>query len=167
MQFCPKCGAILIQKTKNAGCPRCNYSSKEKILTSANLPINKPTFKMTVIYPVLTLLYMGLIFYLSSSPLPMTFYPFSFFDKLVHIIEYGILASLIYLSLRDIKVSKNHLFILAFTISFLYGVSDEIHQYFVPLRQFDYLDIVADGMGILIGFFVFFLLSRRLNLRGI
>jgi DNA-directed RNA polymerase subunit M len=31
MQFCPKCGAILIQKTKNFGCPRCNYSTKEKV----------------------------------------------------------------------------------------------------------------------------------------
>ncbi len=29
MQFCPKCGAILIKKTKNFGCPRCNYSSKD------------------------------------------------------------------------------------------------------------------------------------------
>ncbi len=31
MQFCPKCGAILIMKVKNYGCPRCNYSTKEKI----------------------------------------------------------------------------------------------------------------------------------------
>jgi len=30
MEFCPKCGAVLIQKRKNLGCPRCNYSSKEK-----------------------------------------------------------------------------------------------------------------------------------------
>ena len=30
MEFCPKCGAILIQKRKNAGCARCNYSSKTK-----------------------------------------------------------------------------------------------------------------------------------------
>lgn len=30
MEFCPKCGAILVQKTKNMGCPRCKYSSKEK-----------------------------------------------------------------------------------------------------------------------------------------
>jgi DNA-directed RNA polymerase subunit M len=30
MQFCPKCGAVLIKKTKNLGCPRCGYSSKEK-----------------------------------------------------------------------------------------------------------------------------------------
>ena len=31
MEFCPKCGAVLIQKRKNDGCPRCNYSTKEKI----------------------------------------------------------------------------------------------------------------------------------------
>lgn len=31
MEFCPKCGAVLVQKIKNFGCPRCNYSTKEKI----------------------------------------------------------------------------------------------------------------------------------------
>ncbi len=31
MEFCPKCGAVLVQKTKKDGCPRCNYSSKNKI----------------------------------------------------------------------------------------------------------------------------------------
>jgi len=36
MQFCPKCGAILIQKRKNYGCPRCNYSSGEKIKISSS-----------------------------------------------------------------------------------------------------------------------------------
>ena len=31
MEFCPKCGAVLIQKRKNDGCPRCTYSMKGKI----------------------------------------------------------------------------------------------------------------------------------------
>jgi len=31
MQFCPKCGTILIQKRKNFSCSRCNYTPKEKI----------------------------------------------------------------------------------------------------------------------------------------
>jgi len=31
MKFCPKCGAVLVQKTKNFGCARCSYSTKEKI----------------------------------------------------------------------------------------------------------------------------------------
>lgn len=30
MEFCPKCGAILIEKRKNMGCPRCSYSTKGK-----------------------------------------------------------------------------------------------------------------------------------------
>jgi len=31
MDFCPKCGAVLIQKEKRSGCPRCSYSSKDRI----------------------------------------------------------------------------------------------------------------------------------------
>lgn len=31
MDFCPKCGAVLIQKKTREGCPRCNYSSKGKV----------------------------------------------------------------------------------------------------------------------------------------
>ena len=31
MEFCPKCGAILMQSKKGSKCPRCRYSSKEKI----------------------------------------------------------------------------------------------------------------------------------------
>jgi transcription factor S len=36
MDFCPKCGAVLIQKTKNAGCPRCRYSAKGKVKINAS-----------------------------------------------------------------------------------------------------------------------------------
>ncbi|MBT3405377.1 transcription factor S [archaeon] len=31
MEFCPKCGAVLIKKTKKLGCPRCSYISKGKV----------------------------------------------------------------------------------------------------------------------------------------
>ena len=31
MEFCPKCGSILIMKTKKFGCPRCDYTAKAKI----------------------------------------------------------------------------------------------------------------------------------------
>ena len=31
MEFCPKCGAILMMKKSRAGCPRCNYVSKGKV----------------------------------------------------------------------------------------------------------------------------------------
>ena len=41
MEFCPKCGAILVQKTKNFGCPRCNYSSKNKTALKTSEKINE------------------------------------------------------------------------------------------------------------------------------
>jgi DNA-directed RNA polymerase subunit M len=44
MEFCTKCGAVLIQKTKNMGCPRCSYSSKskpEKLKTSEKIQERK------------------------------------------------------------------------------------------------------------------------------
>jgi len=31
MEFCPKCGCVLIEKKKNIGCPRCSYTTKSKI----------------------------------------------------------------------------------------------------------------------------------------
>jgi len=31
MEFCPKCGAVLIQKKKRDCCPRCRYSTKSKV----------------------------------------------------------------------------------------------------------------------------------------
>jgi len=41
MEFCPKCGSVLIQKTKNAGCPRCNYSAKGKLKIKTSEKINE------------------------------------------------------------------------------------------------------------------------------
>ncbi len=40
MEFCPKCGAVLVQKRKNEGCPRCNYSAKGKMKLTASEKIN-------------------------------------------------------------------------------------------------------------------------------
>lgn len=43
MEFCPKCGAMLVIKRKNAGCPRCDYNSKSpvKLKTSEKLEEKK------------------------------------------------------------------------------------------------------------------------------
>lgn len=31
MEFCPKCGCVLVEKNKKFGCPRCNYKAKGKV----------------------------------------------------------------------------------------------------------------------------------------
>jgi transcription factor S len=40
MEFCPKCGAVLIEKRKNYGCPRCGYSTKEKVKLRTSEKVN-------------------------------------------------------------------------------------------------------------------------------
>ncbi|MBP8105542.1 MAG: VanZ family protein, partial [Nitrospira sp.] len=42
-----------------------------------------------------------------------------------------------------------------------YGLSDEIHQLFVPLRQGDPLDLVADSVGAALGAWTWRLMERR------
>lgn len=44
-----------------------------------------------------------------------------------------------------------------------YGVSDEIHQYFVPSRSCDPVDWMIDTIGATCGAGVFLLLARLLN----
>jgi DNA-directed RNA polymerase subunit M len=41
MEFCPKCGAVLVEKKKNFGCPRCNYSTKEKVKIKTSEKMNE------------------------------------------------------------------------------------------------------------------------------
>ncbi|MEM3091461.1 MAG: transcription factor S [Candidatus Pacearchaeota archaeon] len=41
MEFCPRCGAILVQKNKRDVCPRCNYSKKGKIKLKTSEKIEK------------------------------------------------------------------------------------------------------------------------------
>jgi VanZ family protein len=35
------------------------------------------------------------------------------------------------------------------------GVSDEVHQHFVPFRVMSFSDMIADSLGVLIGIFIF------------
>ncbi|MFH1503235.1 MAG: transcription factor S [Candidatus Diapherotrites archaeon] len=59
MDFCPKCGAVLIQKRKNFGCPRCEYSTKDKVKLKTSERIDEK-FKVAVIkketntFPIVT-----------------------------------------------------------------------------------------------------------------
>ena len=74
-------------------------------------------------------------------------------DKLVHMGVFGLLAALSYISfIHQVKfpsLLKNAL-IFALFISAVYGASDEFHQYFVPNRDCEFLDWVADFTGALI-----------------
>lgn len=102
-------------------------------------------------------IYAALIFSISSisKPLPETDIPS--LDKVLHIGAYallGILASRAFRnSPRDV-IFKNFK-LLAVLGTSLYGISDELHQLFVPGREFSIFDIVADTIGGIVGTFVY------------
>ncbi len=52
---------------------------------------------------------------------------------------------------RKLKTKRLLLFIIAVTLSTLYGLSDEVHQSFTPGRTTSLGDLIADGLGSLIG----------------
>ncbi len=70
-------------------------------------------------------------------------------DKAIHAALFGGLAFTIWMALRSSapRVSAVRLSMLAVVIATLYGLSDEIHQSFVPGRAMDMLDVAADAVG--------------------
>lgn len=102
--------------------------------------------------PVLALC--AALFIQSSYPSIKTGLSFPLQDKLLHMIAYGVLAVLFYragwVTWAD-KLSPRQLFWISVCFAGLYGVSDEIHQAFVPSRQFDLYDILADIAGGVMG----------------
>lgn len=88
------------------------------------------------------------IFVLSSFPyLPAPPGPYS--DKWEHMAMYGLLSTLFLRALaggRWIGV-RAAVCVGAVVLATLYGVSDEVHQSFVPGRTADGWDVVADAIG--------------------
>jgi len=102
-----------------------------------------------------------LIFYLSSQSgidAPMLF-PGQ--DKLFHLVVFGILGFLLMGSLPASPdgYRLRQLWWVAFAVM-LYGVSDEFHQYFVPGRSVEVLDVLADALGGLLGAWTMYQLCR-------
>jgi hypothetical protein len=92
--------------------------------------------------------WMGLIFYLSSqSRLPDAGFNADLVAVAGHVIVFGALAVLVDWGLRREGVTPRRAFIIALGVTVLYGISDEIHQAFVPGRHAHALDVAADAVG--------------------
>lgn len=107
--------------------------------------------------------WIALIFILSSIPgndLPEVpgFQP----DKLVHFSLYFLLAILT-LRAFGTQQNRNRIPWIALIFCVGYGVTDELHQLFVPGRSPSPWDLLADGIGAAIGSVLWRVLARRRN----
>jgi VanZ family protein len=113
----------------------------------------------------LCIAYAGVIFGISSVPgnrLPSI----SASDYLIHFFEYVALGMLLmWWRLRNPAISIAGVLCQAIFLGSLYGLADELHQYFVPYRCADPVDWVADTLGSVLGAFavsvLFVVFSKR------
>lgn len=110
---------------------------------------------------LLALGWMALLFYLSSQPYLDVPSLVPDQDKFLHFGAYGVLGALILGALRPTPTGYGRAqALLASAVASLYGVSDEIHQLFVPGRDADVLDWLADTSGALVATLLLAWLSR-------
>lgn len=105
--------------------------------------------RLLVVSLVVLVSYMTLIFYLSGQPADVSA-GVGILEMpriILHVGEYAVLGLLMNSVMMQVstKVSRSVFFSSAFCC--LYGVTDEIHQFFVPTRCFDIYDILADTIG--------------------
>jgi len=94
------------------------------------------------------------IFVQSALPSPEGLPPIPYLDKILHFIGYFILGALFFRAFNHtLKKQRTLIQLIFYSIlsATLYGISDEFHQYFVAVRQFDPMDILADFLGSVIG----------------
>ncbi len=105
-------------------------------------------------YLFVLIIYSLFIFFLSSIPgsdIPSTVSPYSLFFHFILYFFYGISAYLFF------NNPKNSII-----FSSLYALSDEIHQYFVPGRSCDPVDLLVDIVGILLGIILIYFVKKKL-----
>ena len=108
--------------------------------------------------------YAATIFVLSSMsrpPVPSLDIPH--FDKVLHFVEYAGFGLLLFraLTMGGQGLSARPALVAAIALGALYGASDEFHQMFVPQREADFFDLLADVLGATCGAGALSLATRK------
>ena len=124
---------------------------------------NKLTLILYYRLPVIALC--TFIFWQSSYPGIISEPLFPHDDKVIHFVIYALLAILTarYLTAEKPFWSFTKIKIIAILFACLFGLSDEIHQAFVPARYASISDVLANCAGSIAGcFFYLSFLSRKI-----
>jgi VanZ family protein len=112
--------------------------------------------------------YCLLIFIQSAYPAPEEIPAFKFSDKMLHFFAYGTMGILFYRVYQTLRIGNQRQLLVFISIvsASLYGMSDEIHQYFVPLRHASLSDVIADILGAVCGVWLYSVWVGRKQLSG-
>ena len=107
--------------------------------------------------------YVALIFVLSAQPGLNPPVRFQNSDKLLHLLEYGVLGLLFARALRASMPARSWLFtsLLALGVGLGIGACDEYFQSFIPGRDSTVFDWLADGTGLTFAQLVYLAAARE------
>ena len=83
--------------------------------------------------------------------------------KLAHFSEFAVLGIAACLFFGTYNLKRKKLIILSAVFCFLYSISDEVHQYFVPDRACRIYDVVIDTCGAISGILITVLTEQTLK----
>ncbi len=114
-------------------------------------------YKHFLFYWLPIFVYCTLIYIQSSYPSPEEVPQLPYIDKVLHFAAYALLSALFFRAFKTLPIKDNIrlITILAITLSSLYGISDEIHQHYVPYRDADIMDALADIIGSIFGVYIY------------
>jgi VanZ family protein len=132
-------------------------NSDYRSICRQNRNIKLEKLQKITIYWFPVLIYCLLIYVQSSHPAPKILPNYPFMDKLLHFVCYALLGALFLRAFNTTPIKHNLTFVLILSalLSSLYGISDEIHQSFVPFRTADPMDVVADILGSIAGVYLY------------
>lgn len=114
------------------------------------------------------IVWLGIITFASSISNPFVVVPEDvqlsneFIGRIAHMLEFTILSLLVSRAFFDPEISRIRLLSKSLTTSGVCAAFDEVHQYFVPGRTFELLDLGLDGVGIVLGL-VLFVIGLRVS----
>ena len=128
--------------------------------------------KNFIYYWLPVILYCIAIYIQSDFPSSEHIPTFEFSDKVLHFLAYAVMGVLFYRAYQTLRFKENLrlLILLSIVSASLYGISDEIHQYFVPYRDASIFDVIANCLGAICGVYLYNLWAgskfRRQMTRG-
>ncbi len=117
--------------------------------TDSLLPVSQNSFQLFPLWLTIGWVLIALIVYLSLTASPPEVFEFAFADKLKHLFAYSVLMgwfTQLYRSLKARRIWALALFLLGVAVEFIQGWSG--------YRFFDVADMVANSLGVLLGWWL-------------
>lgn len=89
------------------------------------------------------------IFYMSSKTFPLgPIKPVSYLSYVYHFGVFFVFAFFLLISITRGNIKNKYLILIAMLVAIGYGISDELHQFFVPGRACTIIDALTNSTGI-------------------